>query len=68
MANWVGYDFKVGDRIVHSGITQDPTRRESEHKQRWANGRLVIIRRGMTEAQARAWEATKKKTITPERK
>jgi len=62
---WSGYDFKVGDRIVHSGITQDPQRRASEHKQRWPNGRMEIVRRGMTEAQARAWEATKKKTITP---
>jgi predicted GIY-YIG superfamily endonuclease len=66
-ANWYGYDFMVGDIIRHSGITTDPDRREREHKARWPGGRLVVVRRGMTEAQARQWEASKKKTITPKR-
>src|SRR5215469_9072659 len=66
--SWYGYDFRVGGKIVHSGITQDPKRREGEHQQRWPSGKMEVVRRDMTEAQARAWEATKQKTITPERK
>ena len=27
------YDFKVGNKIVHSGITDDLDRREEEHQQ-----------------------------------
>ena len=26
------YDFKVGNKIVHSGITNDLERREDEHR------------------------------------
>jgi predicted GIY-YIG superfamily endonuclease len=62
------YDFKVGHKIVHSGITTDPDRRETEHQQRWPNGHLKIIGAAKTEDGARAWEETKHKTITPERK
>lgn len=63
----VGYDFKVGGRIVHSGITNDPDRREMEHKQRWPSGTLTVVTGPMTEAGAREWEAGKMKTITPKR-
>ena len=30
--SWYRYDFKVGNTIRHSGITQDPQRREIEHR------------------------------------
>ncbi len=62
------YDFKVGNTIVHSGITRDPARREHEHKQRWENGRLVIVGRAKSEESARKWEAAKIDTFTPPRK
>jgi hypothetical protein len=64
----VGYDFMVGTKIVHSGITNDPDRRENEHQQRWPSGRLKVVTGPMTEDGARQWEATKQKTITPARK
>jgi hypothetical protein len=69
MANaFYGYDFKIGERIVHSGITNSPERRESEHKQRWANGHLEVVTGPMTKEKALEWESKKQKTITPEKK
>jgi hypothetical protein len=66
--DWTRYDQKVGNKIVHSGITKDPERREGEHQQRWPKSRLVKQGPKVTEDSARDWEKTKQKTITPERK
>ena len=62
------YDYKVRNKIVHSGITNNLERRESEHKQRWPNGRIVKVGVAKTREGALAWEKTKQKTITPKRK
>lgn len=62
------YDFKVGDTIKHSGITKDLDRREKEHQKRWPEGRIVKVGAAKTEEGARAWEKTKKKTVTPPKK
>jgi predicted GIY-YIG superfamily endonuclease len=62
------YDFKVGSKIVHSGITNDLSRREAEHKQRWSNGRIHQVGNVKTRDGALNWEKTKHKTITPKRK
>ncbi len=62
------YDYKVGNKIVHSGITNDLERRESEHKQRWPNGHIKKVGVAKTEEGARKWEESKQKTITPHRK
>jgi predicted GIY-YIG superfamily endonuclease len=62
------YDFKLGNKIVHSGITNDLDRREQEHKQRWPNGHIKKVGNVTTGEAALKWEETKKKTITPPRK
>ena len=62
------YDFKIGNKIVHSGITNDLERREQEHQQRWAKGHIKKIGNAKTEDAARKWEESKQKTITPPRK
>ena len=62
------YDFKVGNKIRHSGITNDLERREAEHQQRWPSGHIVQVGRRTTEEAAREWEESKHKAITPERK
>ena len=62
------YDYKIGNKIVHSGITIDLERREQEHKRRWPNGHIKQVGRKTTEDGARSWETTKTKTITPRRK
>ena len=56
--NYYTYHFYVGSTVVHGGITTDPRRRESEHRQKpgWSRGRLHIVGGPMTEAQARQWE------------
>lgn len=61
------YNFKVGQKIVHSGITNDLDRRETEHKQRWPD-HIVKVGAAKTEDAARSWEKTKQKTIKPLRK
>ena len=61
------YDFKVGNKIVHSGITADLERREGEHQDRWPSGHIKKVGNITTEDAARKWEETKQKTITPRR-
>ena len=62
------YDFKVGNKIVHSGITNDLERREGEHQQRWPQGHIKKVGAAKTEDAALKWEEGKQKTVTPRRK
>ena len=50
------YHFKVGNKIVHSGITNDLERREIEHQQKWSKGHIKQVGRRTTEDSARKWE------------
>lgn len=50
------YHFKVGNKIVHGGITNDLDRREQEHKQKWPKGHIVKVGKITTEEAARQWE------------
>ncbi len=63
--NYYRYDFKVGNKIVHSGITKDVERRENEHQQRWPAGHIKQVGPAVTKQSALAWGKTKHKTITP---
>ncbi len=53
------YQFKVGNQIVHGGITNDLDRREQEHQQQWPNGHIKQVGRRTTEEAARQWEKGK---------
>ena len=53
------YQFKVGNKIVHGGITKDLDRREDEHQQRWPKGHIRQVGRRTTEDAAREWEKDK---------
>lgn len=66
--NWYRYDFKIGTKIRHSGITKDPERREMEHQQRWPGGHLEIQGPAVTEGTAREWEKDKHRSITARRR
>ena len=55
------YDFVKGRRIVHSGITRDPERREGELRREHSGGNLREVGRRTTEEAARAWEKGKHK-------
>ena len=56
------YDFvNERSRILHSGITKDPDRREKEHQREIdADGHLRLVGRRTTREAARDWEKTKK--------
>jgi predicted GIY-YIG superfamily endonuclease len=50
------YHFKIGNRIMHGGITNDLERREEEHQQKWPKGHIKQVGRKTTEEAARKWE------------
>jgi len=50
------YHFKVGNKIVHGGITDDLERREQEHQAKWSKGHIKQVGRQTTEDAAREWE------------
>lgn len=53
---WYKYHFKVGNRIVHRGITEDLERRANEHQQKWPGGHVKQIGRRTTKEAAQTWE------------
>ena len=50
------YHIKVGHKIVHTGITDDPGRRELELQKKWRNARISVQGPAVTEETARDWE------------
>ncbi len=56
------YHFKIGNRIDHSGITNDLERREQEHQQKRPGGHIKQVGRRTTEEAARKWEEKQKKS------
>ena len=54
--DWYRYDFRVGSTLIHSGVTQDPAGRETEHRKLWPRGRLIVIGAPITTRAAREWE------------
>ena len=50
------YRFKVGNKVVHGGITKDLQRREAEHRQKWPTGHIEQVGSRTTEEAARKWE------------
>ena len=53
------YQFKVGNKIVHGGITKDLERREAEHQEKWPGGHIKKVGKKTTEDGARKWEKKK---------
>ncbi len=53
------YNFKVGNKIVHSGITIDLERREKQHQRRWPSGHIKQVGYRTTADAARKWKETK---------
>ena len=52
------YNFKVGPKIVHTGVTNDLRRRESEHQQYrgWNKGHIKQVGYATTRDGALIWE------------
>ncbi|MDE2705704.1 MAG: GIY-YIG nuclease family protein [Gemmatimonadota bacterium] len=61
------YHFKLGNKIVHTGITRDIDRREAEHRQKpgWRRGHIVQIGRRTTQEAALQWEAEQRRLGKP---
>ena len=55
------YHFKVRNKIVHSGITDDLERREKEHQRKWPGGHIKQVGLKSTEEGAREWEKEQEK-------
>ena len=53
------YQFKVENKVMHGGITNDLARREAEHRQKWPKGHIKQVGRRTTEKAARGWEKDK---------
>lgn len=56
------YHYKIGNKIVHSGITDDLDRREQEHQQERPKGHIKQVGRKTTEEAAREWEKHQEKS------
>lgn len=59
------YDFKVGNKIVHTGITGDLERRESEHQQKWKDGHIKQVGHRTTRDAALDWEEEQREKGKP---
>ena len=61
---WYKYYQKIGNKVVHGGITQDLEQREQEHQQKWHKSHITQVGRKTTEDAARQWE--KEHGFTPD--
>ena len=61
------YHFKLGNKIVHTGITNDLDRREREHQspRAWAKGHIVQVGIRTTRSAALEWEDEQRKLGRP---
>lgn len=50
------YHQKIGNKIVHRGITDDLDRREQEHRQKWPGSHIAQVGRRTTRDAALGWE------------
>jgi predicted GIY-YIG superfamily endonuclease len=57
--NTYKYRFKVGNKVVYSGITKSLERREHEHKQTWPDGHIKQVGRRTTKNAAISWDKEK---------
>lgn len=61
------YHFKLGNKIVHTGITNDIVRRELEHQQKpgWKNGHIFQVGHRTTRDSALSWEDEQRRSGKP---
>ena len=63
------YHFKKGNRIVHTGITNNLERREQEHQERFGNdGHIKQVGRATTRDAALKWEREQAERGNPTRR
>ena len=61
------YHFKLGNKIVHTGITNDLDRREAEHRREkgWARGHIKQVGLRTTPQAAQEWKNEQRKQGKP---
>ena len=59
------YNFKVKNKIVHTGITNNIERREQEHQRNWTNGHISQVGNKTTHDAALDWEKEQRDTGKP---
>ena len=59
------YQLKEGNKIIHTGITDDPMRREREHQKERPNSHLVPQGPKVTRESAEKWEQEQAKQGKP---
>lgn len=63
------YHFKKGNKILHTGITNDLERREEEHKRKFgADGHIKKVGNATTRDAALKWESEQTERGNPTRK
>ncbi len=63
------YHFKQGNKILHTGITNDPERREQEHQQTYGDdGHITKVGSATTIAAALKWEREQTERGRPTRR
>ena len=50
------YQVKVGQKVIHRGITHDLERREQEHQQKWPKADITQVGHRTTRDAALKWE------------
>ena len=60
--NTYNYTYRVGRKIAHRGITNNPARREREHQRARPGGRLTVDGRAKTRNGARRVERRQTRT------
>ena len=56
------YTYRVGRRVAHRGITNDPSRREREHRRVRPGGKLTVDGRAKTRRRALGVERRQSRT------
>lgn len=62
------YHFKKGNKIIHTGITDDLERREQEHQRTFGDGHIKQVGRATTRDAALVWEAEQAERGNPTRR
>lgn len=60
--NAYNYTFRVGREVSHRGVTNNPKRRQQEHRRVRTNGKLTVDGPAKTRAGALRFERTQTKT------
>ncbi len=62
MRDTTTYEYKIQRKVSHRGITNNPKRREAEHRRNKPGGRLVKVGGKKTRQGALRWERSQTRT------